>query len=95
MHAGRRYSFKEILTWTRRETVLFLCVASIPPTLASLGVDVAVLPWPPVAVLGTIMGGVFINGDHDIGSFCDARRLVHVNTATGERTDWYAKLDQT
>jgi Limiting CO2-inducible proteins B/C beta carbonyic anhydrases len=41
-----------------------------------------------------IMGGVFINGDHDIGSFCDARRLVHVNTATGERTDWYAKLGQ-
>lgn len=40
-----------------------------------------------------IMGGVLINGDHDVGSFCDARRFVHVNTATGERTDWYSKLE--
>lgn len=39
-----------------------------------------------------IMGGVFINGDHDVGSFCDVRRFVHVNTATGERTDWFSKL---
>jgi ion channel-forming bestrophin family protein len=60
MHAGRHYSFKEILTWTRRETVVFLCIASIPPALASLGVDAAVLPWPPVAVLGTAVA--FVTG---------------------------------
>jgi Limiting CO2-inducible proteins B/C beta carbonyic anhydrases len=40
-----------------------------------------------------IMGGVLINGDHDVGSFCDVRRFVHVNTTTGERTDWSSKLE--
>jgi ion channel-forming bestrophin family protein len=60
MHAGRHYSFKEILRWTRRETVVFVCLASIPPVLAVLGVDVAVLPWPPVAVLGTAVA--FVTG---------------------------------
>jgi hypothetical protein len=42
-----------------------------------------------------IMGGVFINGDYDVGSFCDVRRLVHVNTATGARTDWLSKFKPT
>jgi ion channel-forming bestrophin family protein len=60
MHAGRHYSFQEILSWTRRETVVFVCLASIPPGLAVLGVDVAVLPWPPVAVLGTAVA--FVTG---------------------------------
>jgi len=60
MHAGRHYSFREILSWTRRETVVFLCLASIPPVLAVLGVDVAVLPWPPIAVLGTAVA--FVTG---------------------------------
>lgn len=60
MHAGRHYGFKEILRWTRRETVVFVCLASIPPILAVLGVDVAVLPWAPIAVLGTAVA--FVTG---------------------------------
>lgn len=40
-----------------------------------------------------IMGGILINGDHDVGSFCEARRLVHVDVASGERVDWLPKLD--
>lgn len=34
-----------------------------------------------------LMGGVFINGDHDVGSFCDTRRAVHVDLETGARRD--------
>lgn len=41
-----------------------------------------------------IMGGILINGDHDVGSFCDVRRLVHVDVATGNRTDWKTKLER-
>lgn len=60
MHAGRNYTLKEILAWTRREMAVFVCLGSIPPVLALVGVDVAVLPWPPVAVLGTAVA--FVTG---------------------------------
>jgi putative membrane protein len=60
MHAGRHYSFNEVLLWTRRETGVFVGLASIPPALALLDVDVAVLPWPPLAVLGTAVA--FVTG---------------------------------
>lgn len=40
-----------------------------------------------------IMGGILINGDHDIGSFCDVRRLVHVELPSRVTTDWAVKLE--
>ncbi|MBX3193195.1 MAG: hypothetical protein KF819_39795 [Labilithrix sp.] len=53
MHAGRQYTASEILAWTRRETLVFVALGALPPIMAALGCDVAVLPWPPIAVLGT------------------------------------------
>jgi hypothetical protein len=38
------------------------------------------------------MGGVLINGDHDVGSFCEVRRFLHVDTSAGSKTDWMALL---
>jgi len=35
-----------------------------------------------------IMGGVLINSDFDVGSFCSLRRLLCVDTETGRRVDW-------
>src|SRR5690606_38363981 len=35
-----------------------------------------------------IAGGVFINGDIDMGSYCDYRRFEYLNLETGKRTDW-------
>ena len=35
-----------------------------------------------------IMGGVLINSDHDVGSFCSLRRLICIDTAAGRRADW-------
>lgn len=35
-----------------------------------------------------IMGGVLINSDYDVGSFCSLRRLICMDTATGRRVDW-------
>ncbi|HEX5656715.1 MAG TPA: bestrophin family ion channel [Polyangiales bacterium] len=60
MHAGRHYSLKELLIWTRRETLIFVLLACIPPGLCSLGVDVGFLPWPPLAVLGIAVA--FVTG---------------------------------
>ena len=39
-----------------------------------------------------IMGGVLINSDHDVGSFCSPRRLVCIDIATGRRLDWLDEL---
>jgi putative membrane protein len=60
MHAGRHYSLREILTWTRRELFTFVLVASAPAGLCSAGVDVGVIPWAPVVVLGTAVA--FVTG---------------------------------
>ena len=35
-----------------------------------------------------IMGGVLINSDHDVGSFCSLRRLICIDTAVGRRINW-------
>jgi len=35
-----------------------------------------------------IMGGILINSDHDVGSFCALRRLICIDTATGGKVDW-------
>ena len=39
-----------------------------------------------------VMGGVLINSDHDIGSFCSFRRLVCIDVPTGRRADWLPNL---
>lgn len=39
-----------------------------------------------------IMGGVLINSDHDVGSFCSFRRLVCIDLTTGRREDWLDEL---
>ena len=39
-----------------------------------------------------VMGGVLINSDYDVGSFCSFRRLVCIDVPTGRRADWLAAL---
>jgi len=39
-----------------------------------------------------IMGGVPINSDYDVGSFCSFRRLLCVDLTTGRREDWLDEL---
>lgn len=60
MHAGRHYRAREILAWTRSETLIFIVLGTIPPLLERLGVELPVLPWPPIAVLGTAVA--FVTG---------------------------------
>lgn len=35
-----------------------------------------------------IMGGVLINSDYDVGSFCSLRRLICIDMVTGRRAGW-------
>ncbi|MFT3927054.1 MAG: hypothetical protein QM778_31195 [Myxococcales bacterium] len=60
MPAGRHCSLREILAWTRRDIAYLVGLGSLPLILHRFGVDVAVLPWPPLAVLGIAVA--FITG---------------------------------
>ncbi|MFT3704426.1 MAG: bestrophin family ion channel [Agriterribacter sp.] len=54
MHAGRRYSLKEFLYWTRRDIYVLIIFAAIPTILFQvLHVKWLALPWVPIALVGT------------------------------------------
>jgi len=54
MHAGQRYSLKEFLLWTRRDTYGFVIASAIPTVLYKvLNLHWLALPWVPIALVGT------------------------------------------
>ena len=54
MHTGKRYRLREVLVWTKRETIFMTAVATLPTVLfATVGWEWLVIPWVPVAMLGT------------------------------------------
>lgn len=54
MHAGRKYSLKEVLFWTRRDILKLSIVAAIPTILYELADwKWLALPWLPIALIGT------------------------------------------
>jgi len=68
MHSGRHYSFKDIALWTRRETLLFFLIASVPTVLVQrAGWTWLTLPWLPIALVGTAVA--FITGFKNSASY--------------------------
>lgn len=54
MYTKKRYSIKDLVLWTRRETYLFLLIAIIPTLLYDLlNLQWLQLPWLPIALVGT------------------------------------------
>lgn len=54
MHAGRRYSLKEFLYWTRRDIYVLAVFALIPTTFFYfLHWKWLAIPWVPIALIGT------------------------------------------
>lgn len=54
MHAGRRYSLKEFLYWTRRDIYILVIYATIPTTLFYFfHWQWLAIPWVPIALVGT------------------------------------------
>ncbi|MBL7962857.1 MAG: multidrug transporter [Flavobacteriales bacterium] len=54
MHSGKHFAFPLVLRWTRREIVVFLLIAAIPTfAYKALGLTWLMLPWLPIALLGT------------------------------------------
>ncbi|MBC7792823.1 MAG: multidrug transporter [Clostridia bacterium] len=60
MHVGRRYPLIAIIRWTQVETLIFVGLALVPQILRALDLPVPKIPWPPVALIGTLVA--FITG---------------------------------
>lgn len=54
MHAGRRFKFKEVIYWTRRDIYVFTVMATIPTAIwYFFDVRWLVIPWVAIALIGT------------------------------------------
>lgn len=54
MHAGRRFSFREVVLWTRRDIFFYLAWGAVPTLLYTLaGWTWLTIPWVPIAMIGT------------------------------------------
>jgi putative membrane protein len=54
MHAGRQYTLKELIRWTRHSIYLVTMLSLVPTALYSLaGWTWVAIPWPPITLLGT------------------------------------------
>ncbi len=59
MHAGKHYSFREVIIWTRRDIYTHLLIAAVPTILfAFYNFKWLTLPWLPIALLGTAVAFV-------------------------------------
>jgi putative membrane protein len=59
MYTKPRYSLKDMLQWTRAETVLFFVIATVPVVLFDVfGQRWLHVPWLPVALVGTAVAFV-------------------------------------
>ncbi|MCU0360055.1 MAG: multidrug transporter [Bacteroidia bacterium] len=87
MHTGKRYTFKEVILWTRRDIASLLVIAFVP----TLCYEVfhwkwLCLPWLPIALLGTAVA--FVVGFKNNASYdrtWEARRIwgAIVNASRG------------
>jgi putative membrane protein len=54
MHAGRRYTLKEFIYWTRRDIYVLIVFAAIPTLLFEfMHWKWLAIPWVPIALIGT------------------------------------------
>lgn len=77
MHAGKYYTAKEVVYWTRRDIYAHLLIAAIPTSCyIVLGWTWIVIPWLPIALLGTAVA--FVVGFKNNASYdrlWEARRI--------------------
>ncbi|MBL8912736.1 MAG: hypothetical protein JNM17_18725 [Archangium sp.] len=76
MHAGRHYTVREVILWTRTAIIFFLLIAAIPTVAwAVFGKELG-LPWQPVALVGTAVA--FVTGFQNnaaYGRLWEARQI--------------------
>tara|TARA_R110002073_G_scaffold279026_1_gene443244 strand:- start:538740 stop:539801 length:1062 start_codon:yes stop_codon:yes gene_type:complete len=77
MLTKKRYSLKDIVLWTRWETLLFFIIALIPTALFEIiGLKWLQLPWTPIAVIGTAVAFVIgFQNNAAYGRIWEARKI--------------------
>ena len=77
MHSGSHFSFKEVISWTRRDIYQLLIISTIPTIFYEcFGWKWIAIPWLPVALLGTAVA--FVVGFKNNASYdrmWEARRI--------------------
>lgn len=76
MHAGKQYTLKEFLFWTRRDSYWLLGIATIPTVAYAAGLTWIAVPWVPIALIGT--AAAFIVGFRNnatYGRLWEARQI--------------------
>jgi ion channel-forming bestrophin family protein len=77
MHAGKNFTFKEVVLWTRKDIYQLFFLSAVPTCLfVFLGWKWLALPWLPIALLGTAVA--FIIGFKNNASYdrlWEARRI--------------------
>lgn len=54
MHVGKRFTFKQVFFWTRREIMLFIIIAAITTLIYDIfHFKWMTIPWLPIALIGT------------------------------------------
>ncbi len=77
MHIGKRYTPWEFFTWTLRDTLLLLFIATIPTVLYQVfDWHFLALPWQPIAVLGTALAFIVgFKNNASYGRIWEARQI--------------------
>ena len=84
MHAGKHYTFGEVLYWTRREIYVLVVLGAIPTTLHEVWDIRLTLPWVPIALIGTAVAFIVgFKNNATYGRLWEARQIwgAIVNTS--------------
>ncbi|KQS92266.1 bestrophin family ion channel [Chryseobacterium sp. Leaf394] len=76
MNAGRKFTPKEFILWTRRTIYKVFVLAFIPTLFYYLGAEYLSLPWQPVAILGTAVAFIVgFKNNASYGRLWEARQI--------------------
>jgi putative membrane protein len=76
MHAGRRYTLREVIFWTRREIYILLFLGIIPTLLFEVWNIRLTIPWLPIALIGTAVAFmVGFKNNATYGRLWEARQI--------------------
>jgi putative membrane protein len=99
MHAGRNFTLKEVLFWTRREIFILLILSTIPTILYELFDIKLVLPWLPIALIGTAVAFVVgFKNNATYGRLWEARQIwgaiINISRSWGIMVKDYVGIPQ-
>lgn len=77
MYTGKRYTIKDLVIWTRRETLLFIVIAVIPTILyETCDLKWLHFPWTPLALIGTALAFMIgFQNNAAYGRIWEARKI--------------------